>query len=128
MPRIDIGLSIDDIKDDGFQPLPAGEYRLKVDVAEVSDNKAGDGKVLLMHHKVVEPTEYEGRQIKYDRLSLKATAAWKLKRFFTAAQVPYEGSSFATEDVLGSTFHAQVITKTTPKGRLVNEVAEYLVR
>lgn len=127
MPRIDIGTSIDEIKDEGFQPLPAGPYTLKVDHAELTDNKAKDAKVLLMHHVVVSPDEYAGRKVMYDRLSLKTTAAWKLKRFLTAAQVPYEGSSFNTEDVLGSTFKAQVATTTTAKGRLVNEVADYIV-
>ena len=101
---------------------------MKVDSVELQDNKAGDAKVLLMHHKIVEPTEYEGRRIMYDRLSLKPTAAWKVKRFLRAAQVPYEGASFATEDILGSTFWAQLTTTTTQKGRLVNEVADYLVK
>ena len=128
MPRIDVGTAIDDIKDEGPQPLPAGEYRLKVDTVDITDNKAGDAKVLLMHHKVVEPAEYEGRKVMYDRLSLKPTANWKVKRFLRAANVPYEGASFATEDILGSTFWAQLITRTTEKGRLVNEVADYLVR
>ena len=127
MPRIDVGTAIDEIKDEGFQPLPAGEYQLKVDAIELTDNKAGDAKVLVMHHKVVSPTEHEGRKIMYDRLSLKTTAGWKLKRFLVAAQVPYQGSSFTTEDVLGSTFKAQLVTKTTDKGRLVNEVADYIV-
>ena len=128
MPRIDVGTAIDEIKDEGPQPLPPGEYRLKVDSLEVRDNKAQDGKVLVMHHKVVEPTEHEGRKVMYDQLSLKPTAAWKVKRFLTAAQVPYEGTSFATEDILGSTFWAQLITTKTQKGRLVSEVAEYLVK
>ena len=128
MPRIDVGTAIDDIKDDGPQPIPPGEYRLKVDSVEITDNKAGDAKVLLMHHKVVEPVELEGRNVKYDRLSLKPTAAWKVKRFLRAANVPYEGASFATEDILGSTFWAQVATTTTAKGRLVNEIADYLVK
>ena len=128
MPRIDVGTAIDEIKDEGFQPLPAGEYQLKVDAIELTDNKAGDAKVLVMHHKVVSPTEHEGRKIMYDRLSMKPQAAWKLKRFLRAAQVPYEGSSFATEDILGSMFWAQVTTTTTQKGRLVNEVADYLVK
>ena len=128
MPRIDVGTAIDSIEDAGPQPIPAGEYKLKVDAVEITDNKAGDAKVLLMHHKVVEPTEFEGRKVMYDRLSLKPTAAWKVKRFLRAAQVPYEGSSFATEDILGSAFWAQVGTITTAKGRLVNEVADYLVK
>lgn len=128
MPRVDVGTSIDDIKDEGGPPpVPAGEYRLQVEHAEVGSNKAQDGKVLLMHHKVAEG-EYEGRKIMYDRLSLKTTAAWKLKRFLTAADVPYEGSSFATEDVLGSKFYAIVSTYTTPKGRLVNQIEDYLVK
>lgn len=129
MPRIDIGTAIDSIKDDGPQePVPPGEYRLKVDAVELKDNKAGDAKVLVMHHKIVEPAEYEGRNIKYDQLSMKPTAAWKVKRFLTAAQVPYSGSEFATEDILGSTFWAQVTTTTNQKGRLFNEVADYLVK
>ena len=99
---------------------------MQVDSAEVVSNKAGDGRVVLMHHKVCEG-EHEGRKILYDRLSLKEKAAWKLKRFLKAAQVPYSGSSFATEDVLGSKFWALIETKTTPTGRIVNEVADYLV-
>lgn len=128
MPRIDVGTIIDEIKDEIKQPIPAGEYLLKVDSVEITDNKAGDAKVLLMHHKVVEPSEYEGRKVMYDRLSLKPTAAWKVKRFLRAANVPYEGSSFATEDILGSTLWAQVGTLTTVKGRLVNEVNDYIVK
>ena len=128
MPRIDVGTAIDEIKDEGPQPVPAGEYKLKVEHAELQDNQAGDAKLLLIHYSIVEPTEFSGRKIMYDRLSMKPTAAWKVKRFLRAAQVPYEGSSFATEDVLGSTLWAQVGTMTTKKNRLVNEVSDYLVK
>ena len=128
MPRINVGTAIDEIKDEGPQPLAAGEYLLKVEHAEVQSNKAGDGQVLLLHYSVAEPVEFLGRKVSYDRLSLKPQALWKLKRFLKAANVPYAGSDFTTEDVLGSTLWAQVATTTTPKGRLVNEIADYLIK
>ena len=127
MPRIDVGTTIDEIKDEGVPAaMPAGEYLLKVEHAEIADNKAKDGQLLLMHHSVVEPVEYEGRKIMFDRVSLKPQALWKLKRFLKAAEVPYEGGSFTTEDVLGSKFRAQVVTETY-NGKLRNNVDDYIV-
>ena len=123
MPRIDVGTSIDSIKDEGFQPVPAGAYPVKVEVAQVQDNKAGDAKLLYMEYSV-QDGEHVGRKL-FDRLSLKEKALWKLKRFLTAANVPYEGAGFDTEDVLGATLTVQVGTREY-NGRLGNDVLDYV--
>ena len=127
MPRIDVGTAIDSIKDEGIAALPAAEYAVKVEVAELRDNKAGDAKLLYMEYSVREG-EFEGRKL-FDRISMKPTALWRLKRFLKAAEVPYEGSGFATEDVLGSKLSVQVTTVPSRNNaaKLVNEVADYVI-
>ena len=125
MPRIDVGTAIDEIKDEGIQPIPAGVYAVKVEVAEIRDNKAGDGKLVYLEY-AIQDEPHVGRKL-FDRLSLKEKALWKLKRFLTAAQVPYEGSSFATEDILGSKLSVQVVTETY-NGKLSNSVSDYIVK
>lgn len=125
MPRIDVGTSIDDIKDEGISPLEPGKYEVKVEVCELRDNKAGDAKLVYLEYAVVEPEENAGRKL-FDRVSLKEAALWKLKRFLTAADVPFEGASFDTEDVLGQTLEVQVSTREY-NGKLVNDVEDYVV-
>lgn len=125
MPRINVGTAIDAIKDEGPQPVPAGEYKVKVEIAELRDNKAGDAKLLYMEYSIQEPSEFQGRKL-FDRVSLKEKALWKLKRFLTAADVPYEGTEFDTEDVLGASLNVQVATSEY-QGRLGNDVADYVV-
>ena len=73
----------------------------------------------------VQDEPHVGRKL-FDRLSLKEKALWKVKRFLRAAEVPYEGSTFATEDVLGSKLAIQVVTGMY-NGRPTNDVADYVV-
>ena len=125
MPRIDVGTSIDEIKDEGPKPIDPGKYGVKIEVAELRDNKAKDGKLLYMEYSVQEPEDLKGHKL-FDRISLKETSLWRLKRFLTAAEVPYECASFDTEDVLGATLEVQVRTSEY-QGRLGNEIADYVV-
>ena len=125
MPRIDVGTAIDDIKDEAIQPIPAGAYNTKVEVAELRDNKAGDAKLVYLEYSV-QDEPYVGRKL-FDRLSMKPKALWKLKRFLVAAQVPYDGSNFATEDILGAKVTLQVSTGTY-NGKATNEVEDYIVK
>lgn len=124
MPRIDVGTSIDEIKDEVRLPIPAGQYGVKVEVAEIRDNKAGDGKLVYLEY-AIQDEPFVGRKL-FDRLSLKDKALWKLKRFLKAANVPYEGSSFSTEDVLGSKLSVQVESGVY-NGKPTSEVGDYII-
>lgn len=126
MPRIDVGTSIDSIKDEGRKLLPPGQYEVIVKTAELQDNKAKDGKLVYLEYEVTEPTEHAGAKV-IDRVSLKEKALWNLKRFLTAAEVPFEGSSFDTEDILGSTLTIQ-IASSVYNGKPSFEVADYIVK
>lgn len=52
----------------GFEPIPAGEYKVIISSSELKDTSAGDGKRLALELQVIEG-QYEGRKL-FDGLNL----------------------------------------------------------
>jgi hypothetical protein len=47
----------------GFAPVPKGEYALVIDEAEVKETRDGEGRYIKIKCRIIEPEEFEGRFI-----------------------------------------------------------------
>lgn len=54
----------------GFQPVPAGEYRVQITDTAIKDTKSGNGKILNLTYEIVGDPELSGRKI-FDTINLE---------------------------------------------------------
>ncbi len=78
------------VEDIGFKPLPPGTYGAKITKAELSNNKAGNGKNLKIEYTLVGSKGVKGRKV-FDYLCVKhpkeqvvTIALGKLKKLMKA--------------------------------------------
>jgi hypothetical protein len=53
----------------GFQPVPAGEYRVQITDTAIKDTKSGLGKVLNLTYEIVGDPDLSGRKV-FDTINL----------------------------------------------------------
>lgn len=54
----------------GFQPVPAGEYRVQIIDTAIKDTKSGNGTILNLTYEIVGDPELSGRKI-FDTINLE---------------------------------------------------------
>lgn len=71
MAQLGYTISQDDLPEDqgGFEPIPAGQYNVRIAEAEITDTKAGTGQYIKLRLDVTGPT-HEGRVI-FSNLNIK---------------------------------------------------------
>ena len=61
-PRIFDATTVDTTPRD-FENVPPGDYRLEVEASEVKPTNKGDGTILKLTYRIIEPEEYANRKI-----------------------------------------------------------------
>lgn len=110
----------------GFEPLPAGDYQLKIVECELKTSEKSGNDYLAWKFEVAEG-DLLGRAI-WDNTSLLPQALWKLKGLLVAAGVPFdegEDGGFNSEDALGEIVTARVIVEEGQSGPR-NSIKAYL--
>jgi hypothetical protein len=113
------------------EPVPEGQYDVRVAKFEATESKAGKPmyKVML----IVEDQEFPNAApvnfflsipTKNDEERAKTFKMQQMKRFLTAFSIPYEANGFSDEDVEGATARQLSISQAPPTedGRVYNEV------
>jgi len=58
----------------GYDPLPAGEYKVQITDSDIGTPKSGDGEMLKLVYEVVADPQFEGRKL-FDNLILEHSSA-----------------------------------------------------
>jgi hypothetical protein len=51
----------------GFEPLPAGEYKVQITDSDIAPSKSGDAEMLKLTYEVIADPQFDGRKI-FDNL------------------------------------------------------------
>lgn len=103
-------------KEDGFEPVPAGQYELYIEATEIKQTKAGTGHYLKVTYEVISEG-HQGRKIfqnlNFDNPSEKATqiGLGQLKKLCRVAGVDSEGTvgiEDISSDLIGKTVKASI--------------------
>ena len=71
-----------------FEPLANDSYTTRIESVEMKKSSTGND-MLVVVHTIVDPREGIGGRKIFDNLSLQVQAAWKLKNFLEAFEVPH---------------------------------------
>ena len=118
-----MGIDLDFGDVGGFEPMPDGNYLLRVADAPVKENKAKDGSMIVLELDVVEPEEYVGRKV-WLNVSLKPQARWKLQEVLEAiTQKEWRDDNMTLDpiDLLGELVMGEVFSEEY-NGRINNKV------
>jgi len=121
--KITVDKSLDEVKD-GFDPVPAGEYTVKIVSAEERDSSSTPGARNVVVKATIEGTEYAGQQLRW-YLPLAGAGLPITKRCLAAAHCPWSGRTFESEDLLGRCLRVRV-TQEKYQNRMVNKVTDYI--
>jgi Protein of unknown function (DUF669) len=106
----------------GFEPLPDGNYTLKVADCPVKENKAKDGRMIVFEFDVMDD-DFVGRKL-WLNTSLKPAARWKLQEVLeaiTQQEWREDGMELELTELLGEIVTAEVFTEEYD-GKPVNRI------
>ncbi len=114
--------------DVGFDPIPAGDYRVVLTKSELRDTKAKDGKYLELEFEVIEG-ELKGRKV-WDRLTLNHANATAVKIAQARLSSLCRACGVMTPKDSTELHNLPVIAKVKLKkrqdtGELANQIAAY---
>jgi len=116
-----IPIDLTTVEDKDFEPIPAGNYVVRV--LEATEKSSAKGKYIKLTLEVTEG-EYAGRKL-FHNLSELPQSLWNLKRFLDAAGVEYGEEGFATEDIQGAELEVSVVQEPY-NDKITNKVKGYL--
>ena len=118
-----------------YDPIPKGDYTLKVSGVEIKATKAGDGQYINAEFSVLGP-KFQGRKLfeRFNIINGNAQAVQigyrKLKELLTASGMTQEQIARFndTDQLLGLTFNARVSVREDESGKYdpQNEIKRYL--
>lgn len=113
------------------EPVPEGQYDLRIANCEAKESKAGKPMYQMM--VIVEDQEYPNAQPinfflsipqKSDDPKAAQFKMQQIKRFLICFGIPFEAHGFADEDVVGATASQVSVGQTEPneEGKVYNEI------
>jgi len=115
-----INVNLDEVES-GFEPLPAGNYPVRISKVEQRHGK--EAPYLAWEFTITEG-EYQGRKL-FTNTSLAPQSLWNLKRLLVAAGFEWEDDGFDTEDTLGCELEVAV-SQETYENRVRNRVDDFI--
>jgi len=126
--RIGVDVDMEQVQD-ALEPIPAGQYAVRVDVLDVRASKGGASTQVLHLEYLVLEGEFVNRRV-FDNVGLSKDAAWRLKQLLKAAKVGYSvvggRTEFDTDDLQGALLGINV-TQKVYEDRPQNKVASYVI-
>jgi hypothetical protein len=59
----------DEVEDSSYEPVPAGDYTMRITKSEIKTTKAGNGEYISLQMEILDEGAYHGRVI-YDNLNI----------------------------------------------------------